>query len=195
MSENLRVILVPRYGATQKFDWYSWLEEKLRAKNKFPLGEWVFCDLLPKPESPEPSRCNSHLSSILGTNASQLKNTLIIAHSLGAQIALRTLAEMKEEQAIAGLICVAGWLSLDHPPTSLASWIDVEFDQKAAKAKTKSIINVISGNDPNQIDTRSVTEAWRDGALGAEVVISSKPGHMSAPEEDDVLETVLKHFG
>lgn len=199
MSGDLRIILVPRFGVMAKSDWYPWLEKKLRDKKKFPLGEWVFCDLKPKPNEPKLAACNKRLAALLGTDKTQLANTLIIGHSLGAQIALRTLAAMpggaKDGGKVGGLLCAAGWLSLDNPPKTLAQWTEKSFDEKAAKAHTKVVVNVISSNDPNQIDTAAVTLAWRDGNLGADVIVSPNPGHVSAPEEPDVLDAVLKHFG
>jgi len=195
MAKDMRIILVPRFGVTSKDDWYEWLERKLRAKKKFPLGEWVFCDLKPKPDKPEPTACNKHLAKILGTGKTELANTLIIAHSLGAQIALRTLAAMKDGDKVGGILCVAGWLKLDHPPSTLTPWTEQSFDEKAAKAHAAKVINVISENDPNQMDTIRVSTEWRDGTLGADIILSPKPGHVSGAEEPDVFDAVLKHFG
>ncbi|MDA0654225.1 MAG: alpha/beta hydrolase [Proteobacteria bacterium] len=192
---DLRIILVPRFGTTAGDDWYGWLEKKLRARKKFPLGEWVFCDLQPKPDAPTLAACNKHLGKLLGDDPAALADTLVIGHSLGAQIALRTLAAMKGDAKVRGLLCAAGWLALDHPPRTLSEWIETRMDEKAAAAHAGAIVNVISTNDPNQMNADATAKVWRDGALGADVVFSSTPGHVSGREEPEVLDAVLKHFG
>ena len=197
MAGDLRLIVIPRYGVGKDSDWYEWLEGKLRARKKFPLGEFVFCELRPEPTKPTVAASVKHLKKILGDDPDALANTGLIGHSLGAQVALRAIAELEEEDAkVAGVLAVAGWLKLDLSPGALKEFLDVEFDQKKAREHTKKLVNVISSNDPNQIDVVSITKQWKDGKLQAdEIEISPRPGHVSEKEEPEVLEAAIKMFG
>lgn len=196
MAGDLRLIVIPRYGVGKDADWYGWLEGKLKARNKFPLGEFVFCELRPEPSAPTIAASVKHLKEIMGDDEDALANTGLIGHSLGAQVALRAIAELEEGTRVAGVLAVAGWLKLDLSPNPLKEWLETKFDQKLAREHTKKLVNVISSNDPNQIDVVSITKQWKDGKLRAdEIEISPRPGHVSEHEEPEVLEAAIKMFG
>ena len=194
MSKGNRIILIPRFGAKADGDWYKWLESQLSQNSAFEVEEWITCDLMPNENEPDYSLCRSEFLKILGKEKSQISKTILIGHSLGAQIALHSLASLDDGLSVRGVLCVAGWLKLDHTPDTLSDWMANKLDGKKIKSHADKIVNVISTNDPNQLDTVSVTEAWRDGDFGADVVLSSKPGHVSDAEEPDVLDTLLKYF-
>lgn len=195
MAEDLRVILVPRFGGTLDSDWYRWLRERLAARSKFPLGSFEFCPLQPVPEKPAAGASVRHLGDLLGSDASALARTVVVGHSLGAQVALRALVGLNGKAKLAGVVCVAGWLKLDLTPKTLKGWLQEPIDLKAARAGTAKLINIVSRNDPNQIDAIGVTRQWKESELAAEVVIGSEPGHFSGHEEPLVLDTILDRFG
>ena len=193
-DDGYRVVLAPRFGGTMESDWYRWLRDKLDAHAKFPLDAFVFCELKPEPEKPEVTACTDHLRDLLGTDAGALGRTIVVGHSLGAQIALRTLADLTGNAKVAGALCVAGWLKLDLAPKTLGAWLREPLDRKAARARAARLINVVSSNDPNQLSILKVTRDWKESELRADVVATAQPGHFSGSEEPLVLETLLDRF-
>ena len=113
MTENLRVFCIPMFARTADSAWYNWLGERLKARKKFPLESYTVVELQPGAEKATINDSVMALKSALGTDKGKLARTAIIGHSLGAQVALRTLAELPEGHQIDGLLCVAGWLKLD----------------------------------------------------------------------------------
>ena len=194
MADGYRVVLVPRFGATMESDWYGWLRDELDARAKFPLDAFVFCELKPEPEKPEIAACTSHLRDLLGTDAGALGRTIVVGHSLGAQIALRALAGLAGNAKVAGVLCVAGWLKLDLSPKTLRAWLHEPLDRKAARSRAAKLINVMSSNDPNQMSILKVTRDWEESELRADVAVTAQPGHFSGSAEPFVLETLLDRF-
>ncbi|MBM3508020.1 MAG: hypothetical protein FJX64_10025 [Alphaproteobacteria bacterium] len=194
MAEKLRIFVIPMfaYGGDQL--WYGWLKQRLEARKKFPMESYTIVELAPEKEKPVISDCVTKLKAAIGSKKEDLARTAIIGHSIGAQVALRTLSEMPAGSHINGLLCVAGWLKLDVPTKVVRPWLDIPFDEARAKANAKRILNVISGSDANQMNALGVQEDW-DKRLGAEVKIVREPGHFSNAEEEDVLNATLDFFG
>ncbi len=194
MADKLRIFVIPMfaYGADQL--WYGWLKQRLEARKKFPMESYTVVELAPEKEKPIISDCVTKLKAAIGSKKDDLARTAIIGHSIGAQVALRTLSELPAGSTINGLLCVAGWLKLDLPTKAVKPWIDLPFDEARAKANAKRILNVVSGSDANQINALAVQEDW-DKRFGAEVKIVREPGHFSNPEEEDVLNATLEFFG
>ena len=190
---GLRLLLLPRYGVDESADWYGWLRQELTAKKKqLDLDELIFVKPAPSLHMPEIDASVAALRVALGSGE-QAARTGIIGHSLGAQIALRTLAE-KQGGPIKALLCVAGWLKLDQKVKTLKPWLETPFDEAAAKAHAGRIVNVLSKMDPNQIVWDDVRKDW-EKRLGAEMRFIATPGHVSEKEEPDVLAAAVDVFG
>ena len=189
---GLRLILIPRYGVDESADWYGWLRTQLNAKKKeINLDELVFVKPEPSLHAPEIGPSVAALRKVLG--AGDAANTGIIGHSLGAQIALRMLAE-KQGGPIKALLCVGGWLKLDQKAKMLKTFLEQPFDEAAAKTHAGRIVNLFSKSDPNQMMWEDVRKEW-EKRLGAEMRFVPTPGHFSEKEEPDVLQAVLDVFG
>jgi predicted alpha/beta hydrolase family esterase len=194
MAQNLRIFVLPMFAHGGEQLWYGWLKKRLEARKKFPMESYTIVELAPDKEKPIISDCVTKFKAAIGSKKDDLARTAIIGHSIGAQVALRTLSELPAGSAINGLLCVAGWLKLDLPTKAVKPWIEIPFDEARAKVNAKRILNVISGSDANQMNALGVQEDW-DKRLGAEVKIVREPGHFSNAEEEDVLNATLEFFG
>ncbi len=194
MTESFRVFCVPMFARTADAAWYNWLGERLKARKKFAMESYTVVELQPGAEKATINDSVMALKSAIGSDRGLLARTAIIGHSLGAQVALRTLAELPEGSKIDGLLCIAGWLKLDMRTKAIGAWLDTPFDEKRAASNANRILNVVSGSDANQINAIGVQDEWKE-RLGAETKIVSTPGHFSDPESEDALDAALTFFG
>lgn len=194
MTESLRVFCIPMFARTADAAWYNWLGQRLQARTKFPMESYTVVELQPGAEKATINDSVMALKAAIGTDKGRLARTAIIGHSLGAQVALRTLAELPEGSKIDALLCIAGWLKLDMRTKAIAPWLDTPFDEKRAASNANRILNVVSGSDANQINAIGVQEEWKE-RLGAETKIVATPGHFSDLESEDALDAALTFFG
>ena len=193
-EQHLRVFTIPMFARTADTGWYNWLGERLRARKKFPMESYTVVELQPGPEKALISDCITALKVAIGSDKEKLARTAIVGHSIGAQVALRTLSEMPAGSQINGLLCIAGWLKLDMRTRAIGPWLDLPFDEKRAAENARHILNVVSGSDANQINALGVQEDWKE-RLGADVKIAATPGHFSDMESEDALTATLEFFG
>lgn len=181
-----RILVVPRWGATPEDDWYPWLRSE--------LGEGaVEVLLMPDPSRPTLEAWVDTVQRALGEDPYALAQTMLVGHSVGAQAALRALAGLGSGRAVARLVCVAGWFTVDAPWDDLTPWIETPIDDAAVSEGAQRIRVLLSTNDPFTADQETNARAWRE-RVDAEVVVVPDAGHFNAAREPIVLEHVRELF-
>lgn len=174
----MNLCIVPRWSGTSTSDWYPWLERQL------PQHSIVYAPLAPAPGAPTIEACVTAIEeAVAGVD---LATTLFVGHSVGCQAQLRFLASRPAGTRVAGLVCVAGWWSVDEPWDSIRPWIDTPIDHDAVRRVSPLIRVLLSDNDPFTRDHAGNAAAWRE-RLGAEVTLHQGARHFNAAREPAVL--------
>jgi uncharacterized protein len=183
VDEPLRVCLVPRWGATPDSDWYPFLLRRVVAGALPTVEEAVIAPLRPDPDEPTIADC---VASIEDTVGGALDRTLLVGHSLGCRALLHYLATRPDGERAKGLLCVAGWWTVDEPWDSLLPWIDEPLDVERARHAVGPVHVLVSDDDPFTADHEATCMAWAR-RMGAEV--TTRPGgkHFNGAHEVSVL--------
>ncbi len=173
-----RIVLVPRWAGTGESDFYPWLRERVGvAVTTAPL--------LPSPGAPEVEPTTEAVLRALGDDPEALARTVIMGHSVGAQAAMRALARLEGGGQVRGLLCVAGWWSVDEPWGALLPWQE-PFAFERARAAAASTKVLLSDGDPFTADARATGRLFQE-RLGAEVVVVPGAKHFNATPQPEVL--------
>src|SRR5262249_25954077 len=113
-----------------------------------------------------------------------------LAHSVGCQALLRSLAELPEGTELGGALCVAGWWEIDRPWDSIRPWLAPIPNLSRIRTKIKKLRLILSDNDPFTADHVRTGQQWQE-LLGAELHLSPGGKHFNAPEEPAVLAALL----
>jgi hypothetical protein len=189
-SEIDRILLVPRWSGTAASDWYPWLARELAARA--PGVRLEVAPLRPEPGAPEIEPCvEACLEALAGSEAA---HTVLVGHSVGCQVAVRTLARLPDDVRVPALLCVAGWWTVDQPWETLRPWIDTPFDHARAAAHCARIEVLLSDDDPYTSDFEETGRRFAS-ALNAQIKISSGRRHFNAAEEPDVHAALVRLAG
>jgi uncharacterized protein len=130
--------------------------------------------LEPDPDEPVIGDCVAALGCVIDTNARAARGTILVGHSVGCQDILRYLATLPEGVAFPGLLCVAGWWTLDEPWASIRPWVETPIDLARVRDALDSIVVLLSDNDPYIADFAVNGKIWKE-KLGAEMRFSPEP--------------------
>jgi len=181
-----RILLVPRWSGKRDSDFYPWFSATITERGW--RGELEFISLRP-PSAPEITPTIAAIRGRLSTPA-LASRTLLIGHSVGAQAAMRTLADLPPGVEVAAFLAIAGWWSIDDPWPTIQPWIDTPFDWARARAAARRRIVLLSTDDPFTADSAQTGRLFAD-RLAAEVQMKEGAGHFNAPEEPSILPAVL----
>jgi uncharacterized protein len=182
-----RVLLIPRWAGRRDSDFYPWLARSL-AKQGW-RGDLDVIALRP-PDAPELAPTVTAICTRLSTPARSAR-TLVLAHSVGVQAAMRALADLPPTIEVAALLAVAGWWSIDKPWPAIQPWIDTPFDHTRTRAAARRRVVLLSSNDPFTADAAATQRLFED-RLAADVRIHPNAAHFNAPEEPSVLAATLE---
>jgi hypothetical protein len=151
---------------------------------------------MPEPDRPDPATWVPRLARWLGDDPNLLAETVLVGHSVGCQAVVRTLATLRGDRAVAGVLLVAPWFGLDEEDRDETSalWEETAFDERAARRAAGRVVALVSDDDPFTSDWEANARAW-EKRLGADVVLEPGGGHFEAAEEPRVLELLLSRFG
>lgn len=173
-----RIVLVPRWAGTGESDFTPWLREQ--------VGVTVTTvPLLPTPGAPEVGPTTDAVLLALGDDPEALAATVVMGHSVGAQAAMRALARLGVGRKVRGLLCVAGWWSVDAPWGALLPWQE-PFAFERARAAAVSTKVLLSDADPYTADAGATARLFEE-RLGAEVVLVPGAKHFNATPQPEVL--------
>lgn len=164
-----RIVIVPRWSGDASSDWYPWLRGKVAAPVEI-------ASLLPSKDAPEIAACIDDVTPLLD------ETVTLIGHSVGAQVAMRALAQSGVR--VPHLLLVAGWWTVDKPWDAIRPWIDTPFDESAVHADRVTVL--LSDDDPftaEHAETRRLFES----RLGAKVELCAGARHFNNAEEPAVL--------
>ena len=181
-----RIVIVPRWGGTPDNDWYPWIRREL-------AGITVELLQMPDPGTPTIAAWTSTVRTALGDDPYALAQTMLVGHSVGAQAAMRAVAQLGDGRAVAKLLCVAGWFAVDAPWPEIRPWMDTPIDDTAVRDGAHSIHVLLSTNDPFTADHQANAAQWTT-RLEAEVSVVDGAGHFNGAEEPVVLEHVRRLF-
>ena len=188
-----RLLVVPRWAGRPESDFYPWLLTTLLREHPDLFAEIRVLDL-PRPELPDVETWPAAISEALGTDADQLANTYVLAHSVGCQAVLRSLGRLPEGSQVAGFLAVAGWFAIDKPWDSIRPWLAPIPELPRARAAAQKLLVLLSDNDPFTSDSAANQRDWEE-RLGAHVKLAPAALHFNAPIEPAVLAALLELSG
>ena len=176
-----RIYIFPRYSGDENSDWYQKVQREFVHNDKniniIPLT-------LPNWDKPSTDEFLSFIRQAIPENKID-SNTYFIGHSIGCRAALLYLNDLHINNPtlrMGGLLCVAGWRSIDKPWPQLKSWIKMPIDFKGIKEIcSNNIVSILSDNDPYTSDTQSNKKQWEEN-LSAKVVIVPGAKHFNDSE-------------
>lgn len=166
-----RLVLVPRWSGDAGSDYFPWLKRQA-------AGLTVeVSPLRPIPNAPEIEPTVAALLAVLGDDPELLSRTLVLAHSVGCAAAMRALARLGPGQAVRGLLCVAGWWTVDQPWDLIVPWMQ-PFDYDAVSEHCSAVRLLVSDNDPYTRDWRETKRLFEE-RVGATVTVVPGADHLN----------------
>ena len=190
--QKMRLFIVPRWSGRVNSQWYSWLKKELEALDP-PVFEQVTILDMPSPDLPVPEKWIPRIAAGVGTDPEELERSILVAHSIGCQACIRYLAALPPDKRILGLVCVAGFWSVDDPWDTLKPWLDVPIDHKRVKSSAEQIIVLLSPDDPISSDTKGNALMWEE-LLDAVVQIIPGSSHFMETVEPSILKAIQDYF-
>ena len=183
-----RLILIPRWSGRADSDFYRWLAGELAGLGW--RGEVETAALRP-PDAPEVAATVASVRGRLGS-AGRMARTVLLGHSVGAQAAMRALAE--PGPPVAGLILVAGWWTVDSPWPAIQKWIEAPLDWDRTRERAARRLVLLSTDDPYTADAARSRRLFEE-RLAAEVRVHDRAAHFNRAEEPAVLAAVRELIG
>lgn len=181
----IRLCIVPRWGGGPDSDFYPWLRARPEVQARFDEA------LSPAIEQPGEPTIHAWVDSLQqAVTPDALGRTFFLGHSVGCQGVLRFLERMPAGARAAGVLCVAGWWSVDRPWDSIRPWIEAPMDLARVRQVGHRFMTLLSDDDPFTADWQENQRLWRE-RLGAEVRCAPGGKHFNAAEEPAVLEALV----
>jgi predicted alpha/beta hydrolase family esterase len=195
MPETKHIYVVPRWGGTSRDDWYPWLKRELEAHIS-PAGVSYKVHLLEMPawDLPVIDVAIDHLTKVLP--AHQLDhNTILVGHSVSCLAILHYLAKVGAVSPrlpqVGGVVCVAGWFSVDSPWQEVLNWIHAPIDFEAARRliPRDKLVVLLSDDDPYTSGYQENKRLWVE-RLRSQVHILPGRQHFSSQLDSDILDAI-----
>ncbi|MDX1665303.1 MAG: alpha/beta hydrolase [Candidatus Promineifilaceae bacterium] len=182
-----RLLIAPRWAGTAGDDWYPWL---LRQELPYEAIDVVPA---PAPGAPEIGPWVAALHAAVAESAIPSEETLLVGHSVGCRALLHMLSGHPSTESLAqpwptfaGMLCVAGWWTVDKPWAGLRPWIRRPINLPRVRATAAPIHVLISDNDPFTADWEATVAQWRE-LLDAEVTVHEGAAHFNKTEQPEVV--------
>ena len=176
-----KIYVFPRYSGDENSDWYQHAKRELGFKdqhiNFIPLS-------FPNWNKPTIKEFLAFIVQAIPEKDLN-QNTYFIGHSIGCRAAMIFLNEIHKKNSsfkIGGLLCVAGWWTVDKPWPQLKKWTDTALDFKGLQhICSNNIVVLLSDNDPFTSNTMENKNLWEKN-LNAKVVIVPNAKHFNENE-------------
>lgn len=176
----MTVCMVPRWSGTGESDYLPWLRSAL---DDAGLSLRV-APLMPTPDAPT---VDASVRSVAETVADlEPADILLIAHSVGTQVALRWLASLPAGASVRAFLAVAGWWTIDEPWPTIQPFLDEPFAIDRARAAAHRTHVLLGDVDPFTSDQQQNAATWREW-MGAEVAIVEGRGHYNVETNPELL--------
>ena len=178
----MRVVVVPRWGASPSDDWYPWAAAEL-ARDDLAFEALA----MPSPAEPEIESWIAVTAAALAAGVPE--ETLLVGHSVGCRAALGAVELFAGTTTLRGLLLVAAWWDVDEPWPSLVPWQALEHDRSWVLAAAGRPRVLLSDRDPFTSDWRRNRRQWVEW-LDADVRIVEGAEHFNAAQEPAVLAAI-----
>lgn len=194
-SEVKEVFIIPRWAGGAQDDWYPWLGEQLQAvAAEDGLRYRMHALNMPAWELPEIEKAVAYLGKVLPPEKLG-SNVLLVGHSVGCLAILHYLARVAEThpaaQPVGGVLCVAGWFSVDSPWQEVLNWMHAPIRYEAARRliPEDKLMVLLSDDDPYTSGYQENEQLWEE-RLHSRVSILPGRQHFSARLDLDVRDAV-----
>ena len=195
------IYVLPRWGGSPADDWYPWLKRELEANNPDS-----FCDYqvhllnMPSWDIPVIERGVDHLAEVLPAQK-LTPDVFLVGHSVSCLAILHYLAQVAAQYPhnppqLGGVVCVAGWFSVDSPWQEVLNWMYAPIDFEAARRliPEEKMVVLLSDDDPYTSEYQDNAKLWID-RLRSRVNILPGRQHFSSQLDSDVLDTIRELAG
>ncbi|WP_375434690.1 RBBP9/YdeN family alpha/beta hydrolase [uncultured Hymenobacter sp.] len=189
------IFIVPRWAGAPHDDWYPWLADQLEsvaAEDNFDYR--IHRLAMPAWDLPVIGQAVEYLQQVIPATSLNSK-VILVGHSVGCLAILHYLASMAkanpEAQQVGGVLCVAGWFSVDSPWQDILNWMDAPIDYEAARRliPQNKLIVLLSDDDPYTSGYQANERLWVE-RLHSQVSILHGRQHFSAQLDFDVRDAV-----
>ncbi|TGE05459.1 alpha/beta fold hydrolase [Hymenobacter fodinae] len=194
-SKNREVFIVPRWAGAPHSDWYPWLSEQLQAvAAEDGLNYHVHALDMPAWDLPVIERAVDYLIEVLPP-AKLGPHVFLVGHSVGCLAILHYLARVAEQHPeasqIGGVLCVAGWFSVDSPWQDILNWMHAPINFEAARRliPEDKLTVLLSDDDPYTSGYQDNERLWVE-RLRSQVSILAGRQHFSSQLDFDVRDAV-----
>jgi|GEM_PF-165935 len=195
MSTTKHIYVVPRWAGTANDDWYPWLKRQLEASSDSAVRYEVHLLTMPAWDLPTIEHANQYLTSVLPPRALS-EDVYLVGHSVGCLAILHYLARVAEQYSgdaptVGGVLCVAGWFSVDSPWQDILNWIYAPIDYDAARRliPANKLTVLLSDDDPYTSGYQENERLWVE-RLNSTVSILPGRQHFSAQLDSDILDSI-----
>ncbi|WP_324673370.1 RBBP9/YdeN family alpha/beta hydrolase [Hymenobacter sp. GOD-10R] len=201
MSTSKQIYVVPRWGGSPTDDWYPWLKQELEAASSDDQFDYQVHLLdMPSWDIPVIERAVSYLNEVLPAEKLN-QDVFLIGHSVSCLAILHYLAQASEQHAstppqIGGVVCVAGWFSVDSPWQEVLNWMYAPIDFEAARRliPQDKLVVLLSDDDPYTSEYQENEKLWVE-RLQSRVNILAGRQHFSSQLDSDVLYAIRELAG
>jgi uncharacterized protein len=184
------LVIVPRWAGSQNSDFYPWLETEISSNFSNRIQDVSYVPLLPNAQAPEIAPCVHHLREHLNNLSGPI---VLLGHSVGCQVILRTL-ESWEQPPIAACLLVAAWMEVDKPWATLLPWTETPLDLVRARKAVEKRNVLISDNDPYTSNFGETQQRFATDFLATVAIVSGRK-HFNSEQEPMVIQTLQRfHF-
>lgn len=195
VKEAKKVYIVPRWAGEPHDDWYPWLGEQLKAvAEEDNVSYQIHALRMPAWDLPVIDRAVDYLHKVLPPEKLG-PDVVLVGHSVGCLAILHYLARVAENnpaaQPVGGVLCVAGWFSVDSPWQDILNWMDAPIDYEAARRliPESKLMVLLSDDDPYTSGYQDNERLWVE-RLHSRVSILHGRQHFSARLDFDVRDAV-----
>ena len=184
-----RIYIFPRYSGDEHSDWYQKAKQEIMNKD----GDVLVIPLsFPNWDKPDVSEFLSFIEQALPYHEID-SSTYFVGHSVGCKAALLYLNELQKRDQllkIGGLMCVAGWWTIDNSWSQLEQWINISVDYKRIREICNHhIVTILSDNDPYTSDTQLNKKLWEE-KLNAKVIVVPDAAHFNTDGFDKIIHEI-----
>jgi predicted alpha/beta hydrolase family esterase len=199
MFPTKHIYVIPRWGGNSSSDWYPWLKQQLKAVS-IEDGITYNVHLLDIPawDLPTIEQANAYLSEVLPP-AQLTQDVILVGHSVGCLAILHYLARVAEQQPtvqVGGVLCVAGWFSVDSPWQDILNWMQapINYEQARLPIPEGKLMVLLSDDDPYTSGYQQNEQLWVE-RLQAHVSILPGRQHFSSVLDLDVRDSIRDLVG
>ncbi|GAA3935559.1 RBBP9/YdeN family alpha/beta hydrolase [Hymenobacter algoricola] len=195
MSEIKHIYVVPRWGGFATDDWYPWLQKQLETPSDPAFTYQVHLLSMPAWDLPTIEQATNYLASVLPPEHLN-QTSYLVGHSVGCLAILHYLAQVAEKHStqmpqVGGVLCVAGWFSVDSPWHDILNWIHAPIDYDAARRliPARKLTVLLSDDDPYTSGYQENKQLWVE-RLDSNVSILHNRQHFGAQLDSDILDAI-----